>query len=270
MSALRDVQYDLLSGYRWRVDVGDSSDVLSTMPDGCARLIVADPPYNIDYGYDGYTDNLSDDEYFQWQYGLAAEISRVLCDGGSFFYLNYPEFASRMWCAWSEDWPGENRLVPQDIIAWVYHVHSSGSRLRKSYRNWLWFSKGEPIGRFTGVYRNPKDKRVAKLIAAGRSPVERDWWQFEQVKNVSKEKTSHPCQVPVAMLEKIVEGTTLENDLVVDIFAGSGSTGEAAVIHNRKFFGIELLPKYAEICESRISNAALRYKSQHPMQEADL
>ncbi len=79
-------------------------------------------------------------------------------------------------------------------VTWVYHPHTGGSPLRKASRAWCWFALGG--GRdsiFTQEYRNPTDRRVTALLEANRQPSAYDWWEYEQVKNVSPEKTEHPC-----------------------------------------------------------------------------
>lgn len=171
----------------------DCLEAMCKLPEGSIDAVVTDPPYNIGYGYDGFADKLDDSDYFAQQLEMCREASRVLSPGGSLLYLNLPEFAARMWAAVREDIPS---LVPHQILAWCRHDHipSPRDRLRKSFRLWLWFCKGEP--RFNrsavlGEYRNPTDKRVAKLIAAGKAPTWRNWFIFEPCKNVSKDKTNH-------------------------------------------------------------------------------
>jgi DNA modification methylase len=100
-------------------------------------------------------------------------------------------------------------------------------------------------------YKNPKDKRVMKLIARGRKPRLYDWWNINQVKNVSKDKTAHPCQMPIEVMQNIIK-TLPDNYTVVDPFMGSGSTGIACKNTGRNFIGIELDEEYFEIAKERI------------------
>ena len=229
---------------------GDCLEVMKTFPDKSFDLVLTDPPYNVGYAYDIHKDNLSSDEYFLQQITLLKESERLLADGGSIFYLNYPEFNSVLWA--SIDF-----LQKEDIIAWIYHTHNRGEPLRKSFRTWLWFSKGSPRNSFFGEYRNPDDKRVKEYIDADIKPREVDWWLFEQVKNVSEEKTDHPCQVPTEMVKKIILATTKENDKIIDPFLGSGTTLVAAKQLGRNATGIEISEKYCEIARKRLSQEML-------------
>ncbi len=242
--------------------LGDCLEVMRDLPDGCVDAVVMDPPYNIGYKYRDYADRIPMDDYRAWQLAIIDEAGRVVKDGGSLFYLHYPEFASYIWCAVGEDMP---RWAQVDWITWVYHAHASGKVLRKASRAWLWFSAGdcdEFPGVFEGQYRNPTDQRVARLINEGRRPVDYDWWQIEQVKNVCDEKTEHPCQVPVSMVQRIVNVIAHAGGAVLDPFMGSGTTGVACVETGRNFIGIEIDPEYFAIAERRIAEAQRNYQPQ--------
>lgn len=83
-----------------------------------------------------------------------------------------------------------------------------------------------------------------------------DWWEIQQVKNVSKEKTSHPCQIPLQVMLNII--MLIPNDyLIIDPFAGSGTTLLAAKILHRNFIGIEIDKSYCEIIEERLAQILL-------------
>lgn len=79
-----------------------------------------------------------------------------------------------------------------------------------------------------------------------------DWWEINQIKNVSKKGNSHPCPVPLTLMEKIIIATTIEGDTILDPFMGSGTTGVACKKLNRNFIGIELDKEYYEIAKKRI------------------
>lgn len=228
---------------------GDCLEELKKLPENSVDLIVTDPPYNIGYKYASYKDTLSEQEYFDWQIEVLRECERILTENGSLFYLNYPEFNSKVFVALSEDF----EMKPVEIIAWVYNTHNSGKPLRKSFRTWIWASKGNPKNKFTGEYKNPDDKRVKLLIEKGAKPTEYDWWHMEQVKNISSEKTEHPCQLPVAMIRKIILACSEEGDVVLDPFLGSGTVAVAAHELKREFIGIEIERSYICISEERLA-----------------
>ena len=233
---------------RNRIIQGDCIDIMRTISNSSIDLCIIDPPYNVNYQYNSYKDNLSFKEYLHWQLDVLKEVERVLKLNGSLFYLNYPEFNSHVYCNLESDFD----LKPIEIITWVYNTHTGGKILRKSSRTWVWASKGSPVNRFKGEYRNPMDKRVQKLIAKGKKPKAYDWWLYEQVKNVSKEKTEHPCQLPVAMIKYIIESTTLQGDTVLDPFAGACTTAVASLQLNRNYIMIEKDESYVKIGQKRV------------------
>lgn len=79
-----------------------------------------------------------------------------------------------------------------------------------------------------------------------------DWWNINIVKNVSKEKTKHPCQMPLSVMQNII-GILPEEYIIIDPFMGSGTTGVACRQLNRQFIGIELDKEYFDIAYQRIS-----------------
>jgi DNA modification methylase len=219
-----------------------ADDWFKTVADNSVQLFVLDPPYNVGYGYNTFKDNKPQDQYIAEQVGILNCAMDKLKDGGSVFYLNYPENAADVWGALKAEYKFK-------MITWIYNVHSTGSPLRKAHRSWLWLSKGKPFYNeeaFAGEYKNPKDKRVMERIAQGFKPSGYDWWEVQQVKNVSKEKRDHPCQLPESMVTKIILGTTKPGDLVCDVYSGSGTTAISAIRNGRLFNGCDMDKKYVD------------------------
>lgn len=105
-------------------------------------------------------------------------------------------------------------------------------------------------------YKNPNDKRIKKRIAEGKTGSKLyDWWNVNQVKNVSKDKTKHPCQMPQEVMDNII-GILPDKDkiVVIDPFMGSGTTGLACKRYNVDFVGIEIDPLYYSIATERLGN----------------
>jgi site-specific DNA-methyltransferase (adenine-specific) len=231
------------------------------------NAVITDTPYNLGFHYSIYKDNLSPDAYFSWQKNILLLCANRMVNGGSILYLHYPEFASKIFHA------VQNNLIaltPYEWITWIYHCHTSGSPLRKATRAWLWWIKNTPFATYfteplyigkkacEGEYRNPNDKRIKKKIANGDKPVDYDWWNYEQVKNVSKEKTEHPCQLPLEMVKRLVEMSCPPGGAVLDPFTGSGTTAVACIETGRKFIGMEVDEKYYKIAKNRIIEAQKR------------
>ncbi len=228
---------------------GDALEVMRAMPATSVDAIITDPPYNIGYHYDGYRDRRPWPEYEAWQRAVLVEGTGLLRDGGSLLYLNYPEFAAKLF--WTI--PG---LAPIKLLAWVYHAHSTGWPLRRATRLWCWWAKGRPAyigdGAIRSQYRNPNDRRVRRLIANGRRPTDYDWWHYEQVKNVSRDKTSHPCQLPEPMVRRLVQMVAPPGGMVLDPFAGSGTVLVAAARSSRRAIGIEIEERYCDLAARRL------------------
>lgn len=221
---------------------------LSDQKDKNFQLFVLDPPYNVDYGYNQYQDNKPPHQYLHEQLLALAHCERLLKPGGSVLYLNYPELAADIWAR-------VDFLKRFKWVNWVYHAHLPGKPLRKGSRAWLWFSKGEPLVNqmaFLAEYRNPEDPRIRKRIDEGKKPCGYDWIEMEPIKNTSREKRNHPCQIPEKMVEKFILGTSNPGDLVGDCYSGSGTTGICAVRHNRNFAGCEIDQTYVDVANRAI------------------
>ena len=89
-------------------------------------------------------------------------------------------------------------------------------------------------------------------IAQGKTAKLYDWWEINQVKNVSKDKTAHPCQMPLEVMKRII-GILPEDYTIVDPFMGSGTTALAAKLLGRKFIGIEMDETYLDIAKERLA-----------------
>lgn len=101
-------------------------------------------------------------------------------------------------------------------------------------------------------YKNPNDKRIKKLIEGGKKGARLyDWWNINQVKNVSKEKTEHPCQMPIEVMKNIV-GLLPKKCLIIDPFMGSGTTIAACKELGYDAIGIEIDPSYFRISKNRL------------------
>lgn len=213
---------------------GNCLELLSNIPNN--SIFVSDPPFNIGYKYNTYKDRKTEGEYYQW----LAEIF----GGGSkpCVIVHYPESLYRF--------SKEIDTIPSRVVSWVYNSNTG-----RQHRDIAFFGVDPDLARVTQPYKNPTDKRIQKLIEQGKTGAKLyDWWNINQVKNVSKEKTAHPCQMPIEVMERII-GILPEDVTIVDPFMGSGTTGVACVRVGRNFIGCEIDRKYYEIATERIKKA---------------
>jgi DNA modification methylase len=137
-------------------------------------------------------------------------------------------------------------LTPEKVVSWVYNSNTG-----KQHRDIAFFGVKPDFRKVGQDYKNPKDKRIAKRILEGKKAKLYDWWEINQVKNVSLEKTEHPCQMPLKVMENII-GILPDEYTIIDPFLGSGTTALACQKYGRKFIVIELDFKYFEISKQRI------------------
>jgi len=211
-------------------------DCLELLPSIQARnkkfIVVTDPPFNVGYHYNNYKDNLDADEYYE-MLGSVFQYS-------PFVVIHYAEEIYKIAFQVGE--------FPDKVVSWVYN-----SNTPKQHRDIAFFGVKPDFTKYGQPYKNLKDKRIMQRIADGKSARLYDWWEINQVKNVSKEKTSHPCQMPVEVMRRII-GILPEDYTIVDPFMGSGTTGVACKSLNRDFIGIEMDKEYAQIARDRINS----------------
>lgn len=198
-------------------------------------IIVSDPPFNIGYHYNGYHDRMSDGDYRQM-------LKQVFNPSHPSVCIHYPEQLYQL--AIDIDRP------PTRVVSWVYNTNN-----RRQHRDIAFFGIMPDFKQVLQPYKNPNDKRIKRLIENGSkgTPIY-DWWNINIVKNTSREKTEHPCQMPLQVMKNII-GILPEGYTIIDPFMGSGTTGVAAVELGRDFIGIELDPLYFDIAKQRIFNA---------------
>ncbi len=200
-------------------------------------FLVSDPPYNKKYHYDSYTDNLKGQEYRDLLYGVFAGKKSVI--------IHYPEETLTILATLDLGNLGE-------VVSWVYPSNTA-----QQSRLITWWNCKPNLRKVPQPYKNPTDKRIAKRIEDGKQARSYDWWEINQVKNVSKGADSHSCPIPLTLAEKIIESTTNVGDLIVDPFSGSGTFLVAAKKLKRKFIGIEISEKYCQIARDRLKQETL-------------
>lgn len=221
------------SSARQRIILGDCRVLLPQLLQSETNVvIVTDPPFNIGYHYDSHHDSMPHDDYHAMLAQLMGRHPHVL--------IHYPEAL--------HEHSMTIRRAPERVVSWCYN-----SNTPRQHRDIAFYGVKPDLRRVGQPYKNLKDKRIVALMAAGRTARLYDWWDVNQVKNVSAEKTDHPCQMPVEVMYRVV-GVLPEDMVIIDPFAGSGTTGVACRMWDRPFVGIEIDPKYHAIAEQRLNN----------------
>ena len=146
----------------------------------------------------------------------------------------------------------EMGVLPQRVVSWVYNSNTA-----RQHRDIAFFNVKPDFKKVRQPYKNLNDKRIQKRIADGKTGAKLyDWWNINQVKNVSKEKTAHPCQMPIEVMTNIV-GVLPDNATIIDPFMGSGTTGVACKKLGRDFIGIEMSTDYFNIAKKRIEDVSI-------------
>ena len=243
-----------ISDYLNKVYNGDVMHVLKDLPDNSVDMIFGDPDYNvgIKYGEHDYTRKFVD--YINWYIELAKESMRVLKNDGNLFMLNYPKQNAHLRVKYLDlHFPNINEY------AWVYNtnVGHTPKRFTTAHRSILHVRKDANNKFFKDAvalpYKNPTDRRIQQNLAngsKGRMPY--SWFEFNLVKNISREKTEHACQIPQKLTELLIKASTKEGDIVFPLFGGSGAEVEVARKLKRNFITAELNPRYCKIIEDRL------------------
>ncbi len=254
---------------------GDCLEMLSTMPTECIQLVVTSPPYNIGKEYESRIDP---DSYADQQRQVISECVRVLRPNGSLCWQvgNYVKNGAIV--------PVDSLLYPvfadlglkmRNRIVWRFgHGLHCKNRFSGRYETIVWYTKTDDYFFDLDPVRVPQKypgKKYFKGSKAGeyscdpRGKNPGDVWDIPNVKSNHVEKTAHPCQFPVGLVERLVLSMTRPGDAVFDPFAGVGTTIVAAVRHARSGHGAEIVKEYIDIAEERIRAAAAGRLRVRPM-----
>ena len=264
-------------GYDIVLGLNDVISFIEDIPDKSIMLVVTSPPYNIGKPYEK---RVKFRKYLKWQREVVEECIRILDSKGSicwevgnyiengevfpldtYFYRMFKEFGLKL----------RNRIV------WRFgHGLHAQMRFSGRYETILWFTKSD------GYVFNLDDVRVPQKYPGkraykgpnkgkpsghplGKNPSDiwdflvREWdmevWDIPNVKSRHPEKTIHPSQFPIGLVERLVLALTNEDDVVFDPFVGVGSSLIAAILHNRKAIGVDKERMYTDIAYKRIIEA---------------
>lgn len=260
----------------YEIKKGDCLNVLKKIDDGKFDLIITSPPYNIGKSYETKT---SIEKYLETQEEIINELVRTLSEKGNL-------------CWQVGNYIDKGEVFPLDIyyyqifkklglklrnrIIWHFgHGLHASNRFSGRYETILWFSKTDDYifnldnvripSKYPGKlhFKGPK-KGQPSGNPLGKNPsdiweiIEQDWesamWDIPNVKSNHPEKTEHPCQFPIELVERCVLALTEEKSWVLDPFTGVGTSVIAAIKNNRNAIGIERDDAYCKIAMQRIAD----------------
>jgi adenine-specific DNA-methyltransferase len=246
------------------------------LPSESIQLLVTSPPYNIGKAYER-RDPM--ERYLAAQTQVISECVRLLKPGGSICWQAGNHVTQT----------GE--VVPLDIVLYevfkshglalrnriVWHfehgLHCT-NRLSGRHETILWFTKGDryhfevdPI-RVPSKYPNKKAFKGPRRGQLSGNPLGKnpgDVWVIPNVKSNHIEKTAHPCQFPVELIERLVLSMTAPGDTVFDPYMGVGTSVIAAIKHGRVCLGCDLVPEYVDIAWERVHSFRVGELRTRPM-----
>lgn len=252
---------------------GDTLDFIETIPDETVKLIITSPPYNLGKEYE---DRVSIETYLAEQEKTLEKLARILHPAGSVCW-QVGNFVER-----GEVFPLDIYYYPmfkkmglslRNRIIWHFgHGLHTSKRFSGRYETILWFTKSadytfnlDPVrvpSKYPGKrhYKGP-NKGKPSGNPAGKNPSDvwdfaDEWegafWDIPNVKSNHPEKTDHPCQFPVELVERCILALTDDGDWVFDPYAGVGSTLVAAAKQNRRGMGSEQESQYIELAAERL------------------
>lgn len=241
----------------------DNLEFMQALPSDHCMLIITSPPYNLGKDYES---NTPLEDYLKQQQKVITECVRILHPQGSMCWqvgnfvnngeivpldtLTYPIFK-------------DLGLKLRNRIVWHFgHGLHCTKRLSGRYETINWYTLADDYTWHLDAIRVPakypgkryfKGPNKGKLSGnpLGKNPS--DVWIFPNVKSNHPEKTTHPCQFPVELVERLVLAMTNKNDWIFDPYMGAGSAIIGALLHNRRAYGCDIVPEYVEITEKRIT-----------------
>jgi DNA modification methylase len=252
----------------------DCIEGLERIQTGSVDLVFADPPFNIGYKYDVYDDHREADQYLSWSKRWGEEVLRVLKPAGTFWLAIGDEYAAELKLLFQR----ELGLTCRSWVVWYYTFGvNCTKKFCRSHAHLFHFVKNKKQFTFNdGAIRVPSARQLVYADARGnpqgRLPDDtwilrpqdlpegfeagEDTWYFSRVCGTFKERAGwHGCQMPEQLLGRIIRVCSNPGELVLDPFAGSGTTLVVAKKLGRKWLGFEISENYFKKVQARIDDA---------------
>lgn len=236
------------------------------VPDGSVDLVIADPPYSLGKDYGNDSDRKPPAEFLEWtQAWLDAVIPKIKATGSLYIFTTWrfaPEIFSYL----------KTRMAMVNEIIWDRKVPSMGGSTRRfsSVHDTIgFFAKTRDYYFDLDAVRIPYDAETKKArtrsIFVGKKWLEvgynpKDVWSVSRLHRLHHEREDHPTQKPLEIIERMVLSSCPEKGLILDPFAGSGTTVAASLKHNRRCIAFEISSDYCGLIRDRISRQSAQLR----------
>ena len=236
-----------------KIICGDCIKIMNTMPEKSVDLIFADPPYNIGLKYDNHKDNMPYEEYVNWTEKWIAAALRVLKENGSIYIAIGDEYAAEVVMILKK-----KGLYMRNWIIWHYTFgQNQRKKFSRSHTHILYFTKHptEFIFNADNIRVRSVRQEIGDKRANPKGKIPDDVWKISRVAGTFKERVKNfPCQMPLALLERVIKASSNVGDIVLDPFIGSGTTAVACKKLGRNYIGIDISPNYVKNVENRLKS----------------
>lgn len=234
-----------------KILLGDCIKTMKKLPSGSIDLIFADPPYNIGVSYDIHKDKMKYESYISWTEEWITECIRLLSDKGSIYIAINDEHVAEVVMFLKK-----KGLVLRNWIIWYYTFgQAQKKKFSRSHTHLVYFVKEKNNFMFNSdKIRIPSVRqKIGDKRANPKGKIPDDVWVISRVAGTFNERVKNfPCQMPVKLLERVIKASSSTDSVILDPFAGSGTTPFVAKKLGRKYIGIEISEKYKEMIENRL------------------
>ena len=242
--------------------IEDAVKFLKKIPNDSIQLILVDPPYNLDLDYWDTFEN-----YLDWAKQWLNELHRILSPTGNcviFGGFQYQDLKKGDLLEILHYTRHNTPLRFTNLVIWYYKNGMSAHRyFANRHEEAVWLSKTKKYYFDLDSVRIPfspeqkkaalRDKRlIPENVEKGKNPT--NIWEIGRLNGNSKERVGHPTQKPLEIIRRFVKGLSYEGSLVLDFFAGSGTTGRVCIEENRHCIMVDFDSKILEYFDSHIAN----------------